>query len=108
MILELPITAIPNQRFSIELNQQRVEIELRQIGYALMASLWVDEVAVYQNSVCGYHARLGQYASNLFSGALFFHDTLGTTDPYYKDLGTRYKLYYVSEDEDLYKKVVSL
>lgn len=108
MILELPVTAIPNQRFSVELDKQQVDIELRQIGKALMASLWIDEVSVFQNSICGYHARLGQYASNLFSGALFFHDTLGTTDPSYEGLGVRYKLYFVSADDAFYQKVISV
>ena len=108
MLLEVPVMAIPNQKLTTELNAQNCQIQLRQIGPALMCSLSVDDQVVFYNSICGNHARVGQFKSNLFSGALFFVDTLGDTDPYYDGLGTRYKLFYASEDDPLYAKVDSV
>ena len=69
MILEIPLTPIPNQRFSIVLNGQSCTIELRQIGPALMCSLWLDESVIYQNSICGCKCKVGQFGNNTFNGA---------------------------------------
>ena len=105
MILEIPVTAIPNQRFSVTLNGQSCTIELRQIGPALMISLWVDDAVAYQNSICGTKCKLGQFNNAVLSGALFFIDTLGETDPEFTGLGERYKFYYVSADDELYAQL---
>lgn len=105
MILEIPLSPIPNQRFSATLNGQSCTIELRQIGPAMMVSLWLDDQVIYQNSICGSKCRLGQFDNNVFSGALFFVDTLGETDPVFTGLGERYKFYYVSADDEHYAQL---
>ena len=108
MLIEIPVSPIANQRFSLELDKQQVEIELRQIGPALMCSVWVDEQVVFQNSICGNISRVGQFKSNLFDGVLFFVDTQGTSDPVFTGLGERYKFYFASVDDEFYSKVESV
>lgn len=103
MILEVPLQPTPNQTLSIDLNGQNAEISVRQIGNAMMASLWIDDEVVFENSICGHMAPLGQFDSVLFSGVLVFVDQLDTLDPIWDGLGERFKLFYVSEDDDLYR-----
>lgn len=103
MILEIPLQATPNQKLSIDLNGQNAEICIRQIGNAMMATLKVDDEIVFENSICGHLAPLGQFGTVLFSGLLVFIDQLDTLDPVWNGLGERFKLFYFSEDEAFYK-----
>lgn len=97
---KIPIEAIPNQTFNITLNKQNCTIHLYQRGDYLYMDLAVNGIAVRQGMICLVDISLLQYTVQIFSGYLFFSDMRGAGGtPVYTELGSRYILFYATEEE---------
>ncbi|MHA8126950.1 phage baseplate plug family protein [Klebsiella pneumoniae] len=54
---------------------------------------------MFQGVLCLNCVYLVRYKYLGFSGDLVFVDSKGTADPYYDEIGTRFKLYYATSSE---------
>lgn len=98
-MVEIPVSAIPFQEFSVVLDDQNCTIVLRQIAESLFCDLTVDERVVFQGRICEINAPINLYHSRFFKGSLIFVDTKGSDNPQYDGLGDRWVLIYISESE---------
>lgn len=99
-MLRVPLSAQPNQTFSITLGGQPAQIAVRLIGTSLYFSLQNAAVPIVTTRICRNRQRLlldSQYQP--FVGDFFFQDTQGDTDPQYLGLDTRYVLYYMEASD---------
>lgn len=91
----IPIQAIPDQTFFIELGGQECEIHIYlRYGYMYM-DLTVDDEKVFEGQICLNNTNIVQYNYMKFNGNLRFLDTQGADDPYYSGFGERWVLAYV-------------
>ena len=96
----IPIEAIPNQSFNIVLNEQNCIIHLYQRGDYLFMDLTVNATPIRQGAICLIDTDVINYPFVGFSGYLFFSDLSGKYGtPNYKELGNRFILIFVTEDE---------
>jgi hypothetical protein len=99
-MIAVPLSAVPNQTFSIALAKQNAQIDLRQNGDDLYFSLRLGSTPIVTSKICRNRQRLllsSQYLG--FIGDFGFIDLQGDTDPAYAGLGTRYFLLYLEDDE---------
>lgn len=96
----IPLQTIPNQRFNIALGDQNCTLHLYQRGDYMYLDLSVDNVVIRQGMICLVNVSLLNYPVNGFSGVLFFADNNGAGGtPVYDQLGGRYTLFYMTEEE---------
>lgn len=99
---ELPISATPYQEFLVTLDDQNCVITLCQRGDRLYFDLEADGVVVRKGAVCLPTVPLLQ-CSTTFRGNFYMIDELSKpalqAAMQWRELGTRYKLIYVLEDE---------
>lgn len=98
-MIEIPLTALPHQRFSITLGDQDCVITLRQMGDYLFASAVVDQEEAFSEQLCCDRQLVPDFATTAFAGHLVFIDTLGKEHPTYTGIGTRFKLFYLADGE---------
>ena len=91
---QIVISALPFQEFSCVLGGQNCVITLRQIAESLYCDLAVDGVQIFAGRRCCIGTDINCYPTPLFSGRLFFIDTLGKSDPQYQELNSRWLLVY--------------
>lgn len=94
MTVQIPVSAIPWQTFSVTLNGQHCIISLRQIAESIYCDLIVDNVEIFKGAICEDVALINQYPSRYFTGSLYFVDTKGNERPHYSGLNTRWILLY--------------
>lgn len=92
----IPITNVPYQTFTIQLNNQNCAISIYQLTTGLFFDLAVDNNSIVNAMICLNLVGLIREAYLGFNGQLAFVDTQGTNDPEYSGLGTRYQLVYQS------------
>lgn len=92
----VPITAVPAQTFTVQLNNQNCSINLYQKSTGLYFDLALNNQTIVQTMICLNLVGLVREAYLGFIGQLFFFDTQGTNDPTYDGLGSRYVLVYQS------------
>ena len=101
-MLEIPLNQVPNQQFNVVLKEQDCTIHLYQRNTRLYMDLFLDGVALRYGAVCLPHSDIVAHPYP-FSGRLVFADTLSKPaeqmPPQYAELGTRYKLYYLTDEE---------
>ena len=95
----VPLQNIPAQQFSIVLDGQNCVITLRQLGGALFMDLEADGVKVFSGHICQNCEPLPVWSTTLFRGRLLFNDTFGQEHPRYDELGERFELLFLTEDE---------
>lgn len=95
----IPLSAIPNQRFSVILDDQNVTISLKQKGDAVYMSVECDQQVVVSGHICNDRVQIPRFKTTKFKGHLLFVDTLGGNHPAYELFGKRYQLIYLSEGE---------
>lgn len=95
----IPLSPLPNQRFSVILDDQNVTITLKQNGGAVYLSLECNQELVVSGHICNNDIPMPIFKTTKFKGLLAFHDSLGKSHPHYEGFGTRYLLVYLSEDE---------
>lgn len=101
-MVEIPLEAMPNQELQTTLGEQDCTLQVRQIGKFIYLSLWIEQTLIRQNSICMPSTAIIQGRST-FSGNLFMVDTSADfyhqTNPDYTELGSRYKLLYLTDAE---------
>lgn len=96
---EVSLQPSKSQQVSVTLNNQNCSIKLHQRSTGFYMDLYVDEKPIMQGVVCLNCNYMVRYPYLGFSGDLVFVDTKGTDDPSYDEIGTRFKLYYLTADE---------
>lgn len=96
--LRIPIKAAPAQTLDTVLNGQYVSISLQSRNGRMYASVWLDKTTVVLERVCLDGVPLVNEAYRGMVGDLYFIDTLGSSDPTWELLGTRFVLIYHAED----------
>lgn len=87
MIIDIPISPVPNQSFTFSLLGSVYEFTLMTRLDKLYATVKRDGEYVICNRVCRDAVFLCQY--------FLFLDRRGGTDPTFSELGTRYKLVWI-------------
>jgi hypothetical protein len=87
-----------HQKFSVSLGGQSCVISIEQHDEHLYLSLIADNKVIVQNALCLNNVKIIRYKYLGFNGDIYFYDTQGDSNPNYKELGSRFLLYY---DEDL-------
>lgn len=96
----IPLQAIPNQRFNIVLGEQNCTLHIYQRSGYMYLDLSVDNKVIRQGMICLVNVNLLNYPVTGFSGYLFFADNSGAGGtPVYDRLGSRYTLFYMTEEE---------
>jgi hypothetical protein len=97
---EIQIQPVASQIVKAVLAGQNCQIKIYQTGYGLFLDLNADDVdimtAVLVHDTCPLVTR--QYSG--FLGNLMLVDIYGTEDPEYSELGSRYRLVYLTEVEN--------
>ena len=96
----IPLEQIPNQSFNIVLGEQNCIIHLYQRSDYMYIDISANGTSIRQGAICLTNIDLLNYPLLGFSGILFFGDLKGKNGvPNYAELGTRYVLFYATEDE---------
>lgn len=96
----IPLSAIPDQKFSVTLGGQICQIRLYWRYGWLFADIDVGTDIVCRGAICMSSQWLIQQPKVNFSGNLMFVDTDGHNSQIeLEKIGTRYKLVYVLESE---------
>lgn len=100
---ELPIDATPSQQFLVTLEEQNCIINLYQRRDRLYMDLFANDVEVARGVVCLPRVPLLQLATANFDGNFYFTDERSAPamqqPPHWRELGSRFHLYYLAEDE---------
>ena len=98
-MIKIPLQPIPSQGLRIALDGQRCEIHV----YYRFGSTYLDLIcegeAVQTGAICRDRDGIITIAQSVFSGQLLFVDMLGTSDPFYKGFGERWRLFFRAADE---------
>lgn len=93
----LPLQALPNQTLTILLAKQLVKLSIyTTVDGNMYMDVFVNHVAIITGVICQNQNRIVRDAYLGFIGDLAFNDTLGSDDPVYSGLGTRFQLFYLS------------
>jgi hypothetical protein len=95
----IPLQATPNQILSVLLDQQSCQITLTTRFYGLYFDLSVGNQLLRAGVICQNQRRLIRYPSLGFTGDFWFVDTLGSDDPFYSGLGSRFLFQYIEESD---------
>ena len=101
-MIEVPLTATPNQEVSVELDEQDCTIQVRQLGSYTFLSLWLDSDLIAENAICMPGVAILQGYVPKFKGNFVLVDS---SDPEkqqlsdYRELGSRFILLYLTEAE---------
>ena len=95
----IPLSAEPNQTFSIDLNGQKCSFEFITRGIYMFMNFTLNGENIINGMICLNKVSLVQYTHFGFKGKLYFEDTQGELDPMYYGLNDRWLLIY--EDEDV-------
>ena len=90
----IPLTPVASQSFSVQLNNQNCIINLYQKSTGLFIDLTVDATVIVESMICLNAVGIVREEYLGFDGQLVFIDTIGTNDPEYTGLGSRYILTY--------------
>ena len=90
----IPLQQVPSQTLNVYLNNQNCKISIFQKSNGLFFSLNVDNVDYIDGVIALNLVSLVPNKYNGFIGNLFFYDILGTSDPDYSGLGSRWLLIY--------------
>ena len=96
---KIPLSPVPAQSLKVKLDGQNCEMRVYyRFGNTYM-DLTVGGVVVVTGAICRDRQNVIQIAQNAFSGALFFVDMLGASDPLYSGFGERWRLFYKAANE---------
>ena len=101
-MLQIPLLAVPNQQLLVTLGGQDCTIHIYQRGDNLYLDLALDGDPLRYGAACLPGVQIGGDMLP-FSGYLIFTDELSKPEkqlpPHYSQLGTRYFLYWFSDEE---------
>lgn len=101
-MIEVPLSALPNQEVSIELNEQDCTIQVRQLGKYTYLTLWHGSTLIIENAICMPGIAILQGYIQNFEGNFVLVDSSDPDNQQladYKELGTRFLLLYITQDE---------
>jgi len=87
------------QEVSVNLGGQAVTLRIVQRSTGLFMDIGVGSIWIAQGVLCLNCNKLVRYPYLKFKGELFFADVKGSLDPVYDELGTRFKLFYATDEE---------
>lgn len=93
----VPLQAVPNQTFQIQLAGQACTLDVYQLAFGLFVDLYVAGALVIGGVIAENLNRIVRSAYLGFGGDFVFFDTQGASDPVYTGLGGRYQLVYLEE-----------
>lgn len=91
---EIPLDAIPYQTVSFTLDDKGVTVSLRQLGTSLFTSLWVDGELINSNIRATNGGHICVFPTSAITTDLRLIDTVGSEDPQFHGLGSRWILVY--------------
>lgn len=97
----IPLAPVPSQTISVTLNGQECTLILRSLDNRQYLSLSVNSEPVFYNTLIVDRIPLKKYDYLPFVGDIACEDTQGTSDPDWREWGTRYFLVY---DENGFKR----
>lgn len=100
-IVRIPLETVPNQRISVDLDDQDCVIELRTLGTRLYMNLSVGDEQVFAGHVCESFCDIAQFPSVKFTGLLVFIDTIGDEPPCWEGLDSRWTLYFATTKDEM-------
>jgi hypothetical protein len=96
----IPLQPVPNQVTKVVLGGQNCQIRINLRGVSLFADVNADGVDIVTTVIARDIAPLVYSELSGFIGNLFFVDTLGSADPEFTGLGTRWRLVYLTAAEN--------
>lgn len=90
----IPLEAIPNQSFSIEIEEKTCDFEFITRGAYIYMNLKIDNEDVLNGVICYSGTNLNLYDTTGLKGKIYFKDTQGNLDPVYYGLNDRWLLIY--------------
>jgi len=96
---EISLQPSKSQKVNVTLAGQSCSIKLHQRSTGFYMDLYVGDKAIMQGVICLNSTRMVRYAYLGFVGDLVFIDSKGSLDPSYDEIGTRFKLYYLTAEE---------
>jgi len=96
---EISLQPSKAQLVNITLAGQSCAIKLHQRTTGFYMDLYIGDKAIMQGVICLNSTRMVRYDYLGFSGDLVFIDTKGSMDPAHDEIGTRFKLYYLTAEE---------
>ena len=100
-MIQINISALPWQEFSVVLDGQNCVISLRQVAESMYCNLTCNEVDIFKGRKICNGPPINTYPSPNFKGRLMMIDTLGNSDPQYEGLNERWILVYANDGEVL-------
>lgn len=96
-MLQVPVSAIPNQSFSLQLDQNTFDISLYTVGLVMAMDIAINSVPVLtgQRLVAGFPVIPYRYLEN----GNFIFSTMNDDLPDYTQFGSTQSFYYVSPTE---------
>ena len=98
-MLLIPIQALPNQSFQVQLASQPCSINLYQTSYGLFFDLFIGSTQIIAGVLCENLNRLVRSLYLGFVGDFIFNDLQGISDPVYTGLGSRFQLIYLEASD---------
>ena len=95
----VPILPQKSQSISVNLAGQQCTIRLIQRESFIYMDLTVNGNPIMQGVPCLFGNKMVRYSYLGFVGDLVFLDNVGQQDPFWEELGSRYILYYIEENE---------
>lgn len=93
----VPLRALPRQTAQCQLGNQTVVLNVYQTTGAMFVDVMIGAALIAGGVLALDRNKMVRYAYLGFVGDLAFVDTLGTQDPVYTGLGTRFQLVYLEE-----------
>jgi fumarate reductase subunit C len=98
-MLIIPTQAVPNQTFSVTLNNQYCTVHVYAKSTGVYIDLSVNNALVIAGIICLNATLIVRDAYFGFSGDLVFVDLQGTDDPTYTGFGSRWILVYLAPSD---------
>ncbi|MEI7410051.1 phage baseplate plug family protein [Pectobacterium aroidearum] len=95
----ISLKPIKAQEVSVTLDGQAVKLRIVQRSTGLFMDVGLDNLWIAQGVPCLNCNKIVRYPYLKFKGEIFFADTIGSDDPVYDQLGTRFKLFYATAEE---------
>lgn len=97
IILDIPLSNVPAQRFHISLAGRKCSLSLYTRAQRLFMDLDLAGQRILTGAACLNHVPVMQLASRALPGQFIFSDTRGFDHPHWSGLGQRWKLVYITE-----------
>lgn len=95
----VPTQSLPNQSLQVQLANQACTLNVYQFRYGLFMDVYVGTTLIIGGVICENLNRIVRSTYLGFIGDFTFFDTLGTDDPVYTGLGSRFVLIYLEASD---------